>query len=82
MQRTTSGAAGNGLYTTAKYLRGTAGIDLGTTIKYLQRTRSAAANNDLGTTIKYLVTQNAGAGNNWAKAHIQKSRARIRRIPL
>jgi hypothetical protein len=53
MQRTTSGAAGNGLYTTIKYMRGAAGIGLGTTIKYLRRTTSAAANNGLGTTIKY-----------------------------
>jgi hypothetical protein len=52
MQRTTSGAAGNGLYNTAKYLRAAAGIGLGTTIKYLQRTTSAAANSDLGTTTK------------------------------
>jgi hypothetical protein len=49
MQRTTSGAAGNGLYTTIKYVRGAAGIGLGTTIKYLRRTTSAAANNGLGT---------------------------------
>ena len=53
MLRTTSGAAGNGLYTTTKYMRGVAGIGLGTTIKYLRRTMSAAANNGLGTTIKY-----------------------------
>jgi hypothetical protein len=37
MQRTTSGATGNGLYTTNKYMHGAAGIDLGTTIKYLRR---------------------------------------------
>ena len=37
MQRTASGAAGNGLYTTIKYLRGAAGIGLGTTIKCLRR---------------------------------------------
>jgi hypothetical protein len=55
MQRTTSGAAGNGLHTTINYTRGAAGIGLGTTIKYLRRTKSAAANNGLGTTIKYLV---------------------------
>jgi hypothetical protein len=30
--RQTSGAAGNGLYTTIKYIRGAAGIGLGTTI--------------------------------------------------
>jgi hypothetical protein len=35
MQRTTSGAAGNGLYTTIKYMRGASGIGLGTTAKYL-----------------------------------------------
>jgi hypothetical protein len=52
---TTSGAAGNGLYTTIRYMRGAGGIGLGTTIKYLRRTTSAAANNGLGTTIKYLV---------------------------
>ena len=47
MQRTTSGAAGNGLYTTIKYMRGAAGIGLGTTIKYLRRTTSGAAGNGL-----------------------------------
>ena len=52
MQRTTSGAAGNGLYTTIKYMRGAAGIGLGTTIKHLRRTTSAAANNSLSTTVK------------------------------
>ena len=73
MQRTTSGAAGNGLCTTVKYLRGAAGVGLGKTIKYLRRTTSTAANSSLGTKINYLVNQNAGAGNNWAKAHIHKS---------
>jgi hypothetical protein len=34
MQETTSGAAGNGLYITAKYLRGAAGIGLGTTPRF------------------------------------------------
>jgi hypothetical protein len=43
MQRATSSAAGYGLYTTIKYMRGAAGSGLGTTIKYLRRT-----------TIKYL----------------------------
>jgi hypothetical protein len=59
MQRTTSGAAGNGLYTTIKCMRGAAGIGLGTTIKhlrrttmkYLRRTTSVAANNGLSTNI-------------------------------
>ena len=70
MQRTTSGAVGNGLYTTIKYMRGASGIGMGTTInyvrgaagigqgtaiKYLRRTKSAAANKSLGTTVKYLV---------------------------
>jgi hypothetical protein len=35
MQRTTSGAAGNGLYNTIKYMRGASGIGMGTTIKHL-----------------------------------------------
>jgi hypothetical protein len=35
MQRTTSDAAGNGLYTTIKYMRGASGIGMGTTIKHL-----------------------------------------------
>jgi hypothetical protein len=55
MQRTTSGAAGNGLYTTIKCMRGAAGIDLGIAIKYLRRTTSGAANSGLSTTAKYLV---------------------------
>jgi hypothetical protein len=33
MQRTASGAAGNGLYATIKFMRGAAGIGLGTTFK-------------------------------------------------
>ena len=74
-QRTTSGAAGNGMYTTIKYMFGAAGIGLGTTIKYLRRTTSAAANNGLGATIKYLVNQNANV-------HIHKSWARIQMNPL
>ena len=54
MQRTTSGVAGNGLYTTIKYMRGAAGIGLGTMINYFRRTtseRRAVANNGLSTTI-------------------------------
>jgi hypothetical protein len=35
MQRTTSGAAGSGLYTTIKYMRGASGIGMGTTIIHL-----------------------------------------------
>ena len=48
-QRTPSSAAGNGLYTTIKYMRGAAGVGLGTTTKYLRRTTSGAANNGLST---------------------------------
>jgi hypothetical protein len=70
---TTSGAAGDCLGTTIKYLRAAANIGHGTAIKYLRRTMSAAANNSLGTTIKHLVNQNAVAGNNWPEAHIHKS---------
>ena len=73
LRRTTSGAAGNGFCTTAKYLRGAADIGLGTTISYLRRTTSAAAGNGLGTTIEYFVNQNAGAGNNWAKVRYKKA---------
>jgi hypothetical protein len=54
MQRTTSGAAGNGLYITIKYMRGAAGIGLGTTIKYLRRTTSGTVGNGLGAMIKFL----------------------------
>ena len=50
MHRTTSGAAGNSLYTTIKYMRGASGIGMGTTIKHLLRITSAAANNGLSTT--------------------------------
>ena len=42
MQRTTSGAAGNGLYTTIKYMRGASGIGMGTTIIHLRCTQRAA----------------------------------------
>jgi hypothetical protein len=42
MQRTTSGAAGNGLYTTTNYMFGAAGNGLGTPAKYLRRTTCAA----------------------------------------
>ena len=52
MQRTTNGAAANGMYAMTKYMRGATGIGLGTTIKHLRRITSAAANNGLGTTIK------------------------------
>ena len=54
MQRTTSGAAGNGLYTTIKYICGAGSIGLGTTIKHLRRTASGTAGNGMGATMKYL----------------------------
>jgi hypothetical protein len=64
MQRTTSGAADNGLYTTIKYMRSAADIGLGTTIKHLRRTTSGAAENGLGATMKYLRrTTSAEASN-------------------
>jgi Na+(H+)/acetate symporter ActP len=40
MQRTASGATGNGLYTASKYMRSAAGIGLSTTIKYLVNSNS------------------------------------------
>ena len=54
MQRTTSGATGNDLYTTIKYMRGASGIGMGTMIKHLRRTTSSAAENGLGASMKYL----------------------------
>jgi hypothetical protein len=41
MQQTTSGAAGNGLFTTIKYLRGAAGIGLGTTPRFLPQAQAS-----------------------------------------
>jgi hypothetical protein len=64
MQRATSDATGNGLYTTIKYMRGAAGVGLGTTIKHLRRTTSGAAGNGLGTMIKYLRRTTSAAPNN------------------
>jgi hypothetical protein len=63
MQRTTSGAAGNGLYTTTKYMCGASGIGMGTTVKHLRRTTSGAAGNGLGTTMKYLRRTTSAAAN-------------------
>jgi hypothetical protein len=64
MQRATSGAAGNGLYTTITYMRGAAGIGPGTTIKHLPRATSGAAGNGLGATIKYLRRTTSAAAKN------------------
>ena len=72
MQRTTSGAASNGLYTTIKCMRGAAGIGLGaagiglsTTIKHLRRTTSGTAGNRLGATMKYLQRTTSAVANNF-----------------
>ena len=64
MQRTTSGAAGNGLYTTIKCMRGASGIGMGTTIKHLRRTTSGAAGNGLGATMNYLRRTTSAAAKN------------------
>jgi hypothetical protein len=64
MQRTMSGAAGNGLYITIKYMRGASGIGMGTTIKRLRRTTSGAAGNGLGATMKYMKRTTSAAANN------------------
>ena len=64
MQRTTSGAAGNGLYTTIKSMRGASDIGMGTTIKHLRRTTSGAAGNGLGATMNYLRRTTSAAANN------------------
>jgi hypothetical protein len=52
MQHTASGAAGNGLHTTIKCMRGASGIGMGTTVKHLRLTTSDAAGNDLGARMK------------------------------
>jgi hypothetical protein len=64
MQRTTSGAASNGLYTIIQYMRGASGIGMGTTIKHLRCTTSGAAGNGLGATMKYLRRTTSAAANN------------------
>jgi hypothetical protein len=64
MQRTTSGAAGNGLYTTIKYMRGASGVGMGTTIKHLRRTTRGTAGNGLGETMRDLRRTTSAAANN------------------
>jgi hypothetical protein len=64
MQRTTSGAAGNGLYITTKYMRGASGIGMGTTIKQLRCTTSSAAGNGLSAAMKNLRRTTSAAANN------------------
>ena len=58
------GAAGNGLYTTIKYMRSASGIGMDTTIKHLRRTTSGAARNVLGASVKYLRRTTSAAANN------------------
>jgi hypothetical protein len=64
MQRTTSGAAGNGLYTTVKYMRGASDIGMGNTIIHLRCTTSGAAGSGLGATMNYLRRTTSAAANN------------------
>jgi hypothetical protein len=64
MQRTTSGVAGTGLYTTITYMRGASGIGMGTMIKHLRRTTSSADRNSLGAAMKYLRRTTCAAANN------------------
>ena len=64
MQRTTSGAAANGLYTTIKYMRGASGIGMDTTFKHLRRTTSGRSGNGLGATMKHLRRTTSAAANN------------------
>ena len=71
IQRTTSGAAGNGLYTTIKYMRGAAGIGLGTTIKYLRRTTSAAANNGLSPLVVQRLLKKNSEPHTWARPSVR-----------
>jgi hypothetical protein len=74
LRYTTSGAAGNGLVTTAKYLRAATGICLSTTMNYLRGAAGiglsatimylrGTAGIGLGTTIKYLRCTTSAAAN-------------------
>jgi hypothetical protein len=64
------GAAGNGLCTTIKYMRGASGIGMGTKIKHLRRTTSGAAGNGLGATMKHLRRTTSAAANNGLRTTI------------
>jgi hypothetical protein len=64
MQRATSGAADNGLYTSIKCMRGAAGIGLSTMIKHLRRATSGTAGNGLSATMKYLRRTTSAAAKN------------------
>jgi hypothetical protein len=64
MQRTTSGSAVNGLYTSIKYMCGAARTGLGTTIENLRRTASGDAGSGLGTMAKYLQRITSASANN------------------
>ena len=82
MQRTTSGAAGNGLHTNIKYMRGAASIGLGTTIKHLRRTTSGTAGNALGAAMKYLRRTTSAAANNGLSTTCDAQRAPPRTMAL
>jgi hypothetical protein len=75
-QRTTSGAAGNSLHTTTKYMRGASGIAMGIAIKHLRRTTSGAAGNGLGATMKYLRRTTSAAAINCLSDPINRLRRR------
>ena len=74
MPQTTSGAAGNGLYTTIKYLRGAVGIGQVTTPRFFCRRRKPTAKTcvdstvkksiGLGTTAMYMQRATSGAAGN------------------
>jgi hypothetical protein len=70
MQRATSGAAGNGLYNTIKYMRGASGIGMGTTIKHLRRTASGAAGKRAGRNDEVHATHNERRREQWHEHHI------------
>jgi hypothetical protein len=62
-----SGAARNGLCTTAKYLICAVGVGFVTAVKYQRHTASAAAGNGMAKTINYLQGRTSGdAGDGWA----------------
>jgi hypothetical protein len=69
MQRTASGAAGNGLYTTIKYMRGASGIGMGTTIMNLRRTTSGAAGKRPGRNDEVPASHNERRREQWPEHH-------------
>jgi hypothetical protein len=70
MQRTTRGAAGNGLYTTIKYMRCAAGIGLGTTIIQAPATHNERRREKLpGRSDELPATHNERRREQWPKHH-------------